>query len=69
MPVMDGLIATTLIRAFNKEVVIVGMSANASYEDIGQGKQACMNEYITKPIEFEKLISVLSLFVNTAETV
>ncbi|WAJ71339.1 ABC transporter substrate-binding protein [Catenovulum adriaticum] len=70
MPVMDGLSATQAIRAFNSRVCIIGMSANASSEDISQGKQAGMNNYITKPIEFEKLTSVLNLYLSsTASTI
>lgn len=68
MPVMDGLVATQTIRTFDSSITIVGMSANASNEDISQGKQAGMNDYITKPIEFEKLTRVLSLYLKAPET-
>ncbi len=59
MPVIDGLSATQAIRAFNPSICIVGMSANASNEDIKLSKKVGMNDYITKPIDLNKLRGVL----------
>ncbi|MCR5792046.1 MAG: transporter substrate-binding domain-containing protein [Lachnospiraceae bacterium] len=63
MPVMDGLEATKVIRALERKdaqtVPIIGMSANAFSEDINAGKNAGMNEYLTKPIEYAKVVEVI----------
>jgi CheY-like chemotaxis protein len=64
MPVMDGLEATRKIRSLNKKdaktIPIIAMSANAFNEDIENGRKAGMNEYISKPVEPERLFTVLA---------
>ncbi|BBC23874.1 multi-sensor hybrid histidine kinase [Pseudanabaena sp. ABRG5-3] len=71
MPEMDGLMATKLIRAYlsnhgNAElnvnpVKIVAMTANAMPED----RQACldagMDDYISKPINLQEIIRIVSI--------
>ena len=60
MPEMDGLEATTLIRArAGKQPFIAAMTANAMTED----KEIClrtgMNDYLSKPMKVEDLMKVL----------
>lgn len=65
MPIMDGLTATKKIREFNKDIPIVGLSANAFEEDVKISKDAGMNEHISKPIDVDKLILIISkLLIN-----
>ena len=63
MPVMDGLEATRQIRLLDrqdiKDLPIVAMSANAFAEDVRLSLEAGMNEHIAKPIEIDKLYSVM----------
>lgn len=63
MPVMDGLEATRQIRLLNrqdiKDLPIVAMSANAFAEDVRLSLEAGMNEHIAKPIEIDRLYSVM----------
>lgn len=63
MPVMDGLEATRQIRLLDrqdiKDLPIVAMSANAFAEDVQLSLQAGMNEHIAKPIEIDRLYSVM----------
>ena len=63
MPVMDGYEATRAIRALKrkdaKTVPIIAMTADAFEEDIRTGKDAGMSDYITKPVDPQKLSSVL----------
>ncbi|MEL0035495.1 MAG: ATP-binding protein [Gammaproteobacteria bacterium] len=51
MPVMDGLTACKKILEHNNDTIIVGMSANASSEDIKLAMDCGMKAYITKPID------------------
>ena len=63
MPEMDGLEATSAIRALNrpdaKNVPIVAMTANAFDEDVQRSLQAGMNAHLSKPVEAEHLYKTL----------
>ena len=68
MPIMDGLEATTKIRALNrqdaKSVPIIAMTANAFAEDKSLSKSAGMNEHLSKPIEPKELYKTLSDYIK-----
>ncbi len=60
MPEMDGIEATKHIRIHNiYQPKIVAMTANAFPEDREACLQAGMNEFISKPIQLEKFLSIL----------
>ena len=60
MPILDGLSATRKIRTeFNKQPVIIAMTANAMVEDKEECLSAGMNDYVSKPINMEELVRVL----------
>jgi signal transduction histidine kinase/CheY-like chemotaxis protein len=61
MPVMDGLEATTAIRRLpdRQTMPILAMTANAFVEDRERCLQAGMNDHISKPIDLQKLRSLL----------
>jgi CheY-like chemotaxis protein len=60
MPEMDGLEATRMIRERLKiQPVIIAMTANAMQGDREECLGAGMDDYITKPVNFEELISML----------
>ena len=63
MPVMDGLEATRQIRTLNrmdtKEIPIIAMTANAFQDDVRDCIDAGMNGHIAKPIQVDKLLSML----------
>ncbi|MFT4833037.1 MAG: signal transduction histidine kinase/ActR/RegA family two-component response regulator [Psychroserpens sp.] len=63
MPVMDGLEATKIIRKTNKELVIIGFSADVTRETIEKALAFGMNEYFTKPISMVKLRQHLSNYL------
>lgn len=55
MPEMDGFEATREIRKTNKEIIIIGFSADVTKETIQGAKNVGMNDYLTKPISYDKL--------------
>jgi signal transduction histidine kinase/CheY-like chemotaxis protein/ligand-binding sensor domain-containing protein len=62
MPQMDGLEATRMIRAkAGLQPIIISMTANAMLDD----KEACilagMDQYLSKPIKLEQLMSALQV--------
>ena len=76
MPVMDGFAATQAIRQgdagdANRNITIVAMTANALKGDKERCLDAGMNDYLSKPIDVEKLESTLKQWLlatpNTPE--
>ncbi len=73
MPVMDGITATTAIRALNNEKAnthIIALTANVLQEDIKKCYEAGMNDYLSKPIDLSLLNKTLEkwLSVHTSPT-
>lgn len=68
MPIMDGYEATKRIRALPNKMIanipIIAMTANAFAEDCLAALEAGMNEHIAKPVNLEKLKSVLARFIR-----
>lgn len=68
MPKMDGLEASKLIRELGYTQPIIAVTANAFEED----KQACldagMSDFLSKPIELEKLKEVLEANIQIIKT-
>jgi CheY-like chemotaxis protein len=64
MPVMNGHEATRAIRASNhpeaKTIPIIAMTANAFAEDVQAALEAGMNAHVAKPIDTDRLFSVLN---------
>jgi len=59
MPVMDGLTATKEIRNQENPVFIIGLSAHAFPEDKAKCLKAGMDDYVTKPVNLERLIEAI----------
>jgi CheY-like chemotaxis protein len=57
MPKMNGLEATRKIREFNQSVIIIAQTAFALEGDKEKAIDAGCNDYITKPIRSDDLIS------------
>lgn len=74
MPVMDGLVATALIRARPgwETVPILAMTANAFEEDRRKCIEAGMNDHLVKPVEpeilYKSLIKWLPIKKNNPES-
>ena len=63
MPIMDGYEASRRIRALDPQIPIIALTANAFSEDMEKSLQAGMNEHLSKPIDREQLLEVLSKFL------
>lgn len=66
MPVMDGIEAMTKIRAIEKfqHVPIIALTAKAMKEDKANCMEAGANDYISKPIEVERLLSLMRVWIK-----
>ncbi|HVF15323.1 MAG TPA: response regulator [Steroidobacteraceae bacterium] len=69
MPVMAGCEATRRIRASqhsSASTPIVALTANVSSGQIDTARAAGLNEYLTKPIELDRLRAVLARYLDAA---
>jgi two-component system, sensor histidine kinase and response regulator len=66
MPVLDGLEATKTIRrnGLAPKTPIIAMTANVLWGDQAQCLAAGMDDYVTKPIDPEKLFTVISRYLS-----
>lgn len=67
MPEMDGLTAAQHIRQLevtsqSSPITIIAMTANATDEDRELCRKAGMDDYLTKPIQIDKLKAILQAF-------
>ncbi|MDR3311290.1 MAG: response regulator [Oscillospiraceae bacterium] len=69
MPVLDGIGAAKRIRAagtlYTRTVPIIAMTANAFKEDVQRCAEAGMNEHLSKPVEIDSLLAVMSCYLET----
>ena len=65
MPQMNGLEATSIIRSFNKKIIIIAQTAYGFESDCKKAMEAGCNDYITKPINHNLLYELIKkYFVN-----
>jgi len=64
MPDMNGYEATRKIREFNKDVVIIAQTAYGLSSDRDKALAAGCNDYISKPIEKDKLLALIEKYFN-----
>ena len=68
MPVMDGLEASSAIRALDQAdagtIPIVALTANAFDEDVQRSMQAGINAHLSKPVDPESLFSTLESLIK-----
>ena len=65
MPVMDGLQATQAIRSQGSSIPIVALTANNTEEDREACRLAGMDDFLAKPINKDKLQTVLQSLMTT----
>jgi len=59
MPILDGYEAAKAIRATDKKIPIIAVTASAMKEDIEKSKAYGMDDHINKPIDVAKLYEIL----------
>jgi PAS domain S-box-containing protein len=64
MPDMGGYEATRQIRLFNQEVVIIAQTAYGLTGDREKSMEAGCNDYISKPINKDKLLSLIQKYLK-----
>jgi CheY-like chemotaxis protein len=72
MPEMDGLEASSTIRAMSRtdatEIPIIALTANAFDEDVQQSLQAGLDAHLSKPVEPDTLFSTLEELIGRRES-
>lgn len=72
MPEMDGVEATRIIREKERNkgghVAIVALTAHAGREDRETCRAAGMDDYLTKPIDFERFYSLVERYCGKGGT-
>ncbi len=65
MPVMNGYEATAEIRKYKKyeDLPIISLTAKAMPEDKAKSLEAGANDYLTKPVNIEKLLDMVRLWL------
>ena len=64
MPVMDGLEAVRFIKEQNPDLPVIAQTAYAMPEDKDKGIKSGCNAYISKPIQKQELMDLLSKFLS-----
>jgi CheY-like chemotaxis protein len=64
MPDLNGIEATRQIRKFNPNVVIIAQTAYALSGDKQNALDAGCNDYISKPIKRDELITMINSYIN-----
>ncbi|MCW3093955.1 MAG: response regulator [Ferruginibacter sp.] len=68
MPEMDGLEATRIIRQeLEVQPIIIAMTANVMKEDKDECLKAGMNDFVSKPVRLEEVVSMLTKWSNIAK--
>jgi|GEM_PF-2144867 len=67
MPIMGGYEATKIIRSQERynHIPIIALTASTMQTDIDRAKEAGMDEHISKPIDVQKLYTILLQYIET----
>ena len=70
LPIIDGWEATRRIKADPalKHIPVIALTAHAMSDDRAKAIEAGCDEYDTKPVELERLLSKIEAFLKTAQT-
>jgi CheY-like chemotaxis protein len=64
MPKIDGYEATRQIRLFNKDVIIIALSASPEESEKNHAIEAGSNGFLCKPVDIEMLTDLIAFFFN-----
>lgn len=59
MPSLDGIEATQKIRQFDKQCIVIGLSADVNKADVDCALASSMDDYLAKPIIKENVYRVI----------
>ncbi|MBN2638110.1 MAG: response regulator [Bacteroidales bacterium] len=64
MPVMNGYDASKQIRSFNSKIIIIAQTAFSLLGDREKALNAGCNDYISKPIKKDDLLTIVNKYLN-----
>ena len=67
MPVMDGFAATLHLRSNGYRGPIIALTANAMDRDRSKCLNAGCNDFVSKPIQMEKLFKAIGRYLNVVK--
>jgi len=69
LPDMDGYAVMQCLResAVTRDIPVVAISANAMPQDLARGKAAGFVEYLTKPLEVDRLVQVIDGIIKAVQ--
>jgi CheY-like chemotaxis protein len=65
LPVLDGWEATRQIRATNKSIPIIALTAHAMASDAEKARECGCDDFDTKPVELTRLLGKIEALLNT----
>ena len=70
LPEMDGWEATRLLKAepATRDIPVVALTAHAMVSDRERALQAGCDEYETKPVDFQRLLSKIEILLGRGAT-
>jgi len=68
LPVLDGWEATRRIKAVNKSVPIIALTAHAMAGDEQKSREAGCDDYDTKPVEMARLLGKIEALLDKRPT-
>ena len=70
MPIIDGIKATKIIREIQNEyykIPIIALTANSIAGDKEKYLSSGMDDYLSKPIDFDKLVNIIKKYLQNNE--
>lgn len=64
MPKVNGLDVARTLRSQNNNIPIIAVTASAMFGEKEIALEAGINHYFTKPVDYDKLISLIKLIVD-----
>jgi two-component system cell cycle response regulator DivK len=64
LPLMDGYEVTRAIKKIRPELVVIAQTANALDDDRQKCLNSGCNDYISKPIVFETMLSIINTYIR-----
>ena len=64
MPDMDGYEALAELKSMNVDLPVISVTAQAMMGDREKCMEAGADDYVSKPIDVEKLLAIIERFIN-----